>query len=117
MNNYYFKCSDNKRVNVFDGGLFIFPVSESFDWEYWNGDAWRNPTYDYNVKCHSCKSGFNLIHKEGVKCSNDYMKYFCDKSCRMRWYRKRNEATSEGALHVWGKTLWDIRHCVWLWEG
>ena len=114
---YYFLHTRNKSVESFEGGLFIFPVSEFSEWETWTGSMWRKTSYDYNVTCHHCHNEFNLIHKDGSNCGLDYQKYFCDESCRMRWYRKKNEALSEGALHTWNKVLWDVRYCVWLWKG
>ena len=114
-NSYYFLHTKDKKVEVFKGGLFIFPVRDGNKWEQWINGTWRKPTNDYTVKCHLCRSRFNLVHhKEGLLCGADYRKHFCDESCRMRWHRKKNEG---GSLHIWNKTLWDIRYCVWLWEG
>lgn len=112
---YYFLYSSGKKVEEFEGGLFIYPVTEASDWQFSKNGVWRDPSYDYNVKCHCCGSRFNIVHKSGVECGRDYQKYFCDESCRIGWNRKSNKSRDDGHLHVWGKTLYDERYCVWLW--
>ena len=112
---YYFQHKTKKIVEVFEGGLFIFPVTEKDDWLLCIDGKWGSPNHDSNVKCHHCRKEFNLAYRRGLECHVNYTKYFCDASCRIRWHRYFREAVGRGALHVWDTTLYDERCCVRLW--